>query len=61
VLFAKYYSNDQVKEDEMGRICSMHGEKRNAYMILVGMPEGKKRLGRPRSTWEDNIKINLRK
>jgi hypothetical protein len=36
-------------------------EKRNAYRILVGMPEGKKRpLGRPRRRWVDNIKMDLR-
>jgi hypothetical protein len=31
-------------------------EKRNAYRILVGKPEGKRPLGRPRSRWVDNIK-----
>jgi hypothetical protein len=36
------------------------GEKRNAYRILVGKPERKRPLGRPRSRWEDNIKIDLR-
>jgi hypothetical protein len=36
------------------------GEKRNAYRILVGKPEGKIPLGRPRCKWEDNIKMNLR-
>jgi hypothetical protein len=36
------------------------GEKRNAYRILVGNPEGKIPLGRPRRKWVDNIKINLR-
>jgi hypothetical protein len=35
-------------------------EKRNAYRILVGTPEGKRPLGRPRLRWEDNIKIDLR-
>jgi hypothetical protein len=35
-------------------------EKRIAYMILVGKPEGKRPLGRPRRRWVDNIKINLR-
>jgi hypothetical protein len=35
------------------------GEKRNAYRILVGMPEGKRPLGRPRSKWVDNIKMDL--
>jgi hypothetical protein len=36
------------------------GEKRNAYRILVGKPEGKIPLGRPRRRWMDNIKIDLR-
>jgi hypothetical protein len=36
------------------------GEKRNAYRILVGKPEGKRPLGRPRRRWVDNIKIDLR-
>jgi hypothetical protein len=36
------------------------GEKRNAYRILVGMPEGKRPLGRPRRRWVDNIKMDLR-
>jgi hypothetical protein len=35
------------------------GEKRNAYKILVGKPEGKRPLGRPRRRWVDNIKMNL--
>jgi hypothetical protein len=34
-------------------------EKRNAYNILVGKPEGKRPLGNPRCSWEDNIKIDL--
>jgi hypothetical protein len=36
-------------------------EKRNAYMILVGMPEGKRPLGRPRRRWVNKIKIEFRK
>jgi hypothetical protein len=59
VLFAKYNQNDRVKENEMGRPCGTHGEKRNVYRILVGNPKGKRPLGRPRRRWEDNIKINL--
>jgi hypothetical protein len=35
-------------------------EKRNAYRILVGKPEGKSPLGRPSCGWVDNIKIDLR-
>jgi hypothetical protein len=36
------------------------GEKRNAYRILVGKPERKRPLGRPRRRWVDNIKMDLR-
>jgi hypothetical protein len=36
------------------------GEKRNACRILVGKPEGKRPLGRPRRKWVDNLKIHLR-
>jgi hypothetical protein len=44
----------------MGRACSTDGEERNAYMILVGKPEGKRPLGRPRRRREDNSKMDLR-
>jgi hypothetical protein len=43
----------------MGKACSTNGETRNAYRILVGKPEGKKPLGRPRCRWVDNIKMDL--
>jgi hypothetical protein len=36
------------------------GEGRGAYRVLVGRPEGKRPLGRPRRRWEDNIKMDLR-
>jgi hypothetical protein len=35
------------------------GEKRNVYRLLVGKPEGKRPLGRPRRRWIDNIKMGL--
>jgi hypothetical protein len=44
----------------MGRACSTNGEKRIAYRTLVGKPEGKRPLGRPRHRWMDNIKMDLR-
>jgi hypothetical protein len=44
----------------MGGACSTHGKKRNAYKILVGKPEGKRPLGRPRHRWEDYIKMDHR-
>jgi hypothetical protein len=43
-----------------GRHVARMGEKRNIYKILVGKPEGKRPLGRPRSRWVYNIKLNLR-
>jgi hypothetical protein len=36
------------------------GEKRNEYTILEGKPEGKRPLERPKRTWEDNIRMDLR-
>jgi hypothetical protein len=36
------------------------GEERYIYRVLVGMPEVKRPLGRPRRRWEDNIKMDLR-
>jgi hypothetical protein len=52
--------NYQVTEDEMGRICSTNGTKRNAYRTLVGKQEGRIPLGRPRYRWVDSIKRGLR-
>jgi hypothetical protein len=42
-----------------GHVAYM-GEVRGAYNILVGRPEGRRPLGRPRRRWEDNIKMDLR-
>jgi hypothetical protein len=44
----------------MGGTCSTNGEYRNAYRILVGKPEGKRPLGRPRRGWKESIKMDLR-
>jgi hypothetical protein len=46
-------------EDKMGGPCSTNGEKRNAYRLLVGKPEGKRPLGTPRRRWADNIRMEL--
>jgi hypothetical protein len=35
------------------------GERRNAYRLLVGKPEGKRTLGRPRRRWVDNIRMDI--
>jgi hypothetical protein len=36
-------------------------DRRGAYKVLVGKPEGKRLMGRPRHRWEDNIKMDLQK
>jgi hypothetical protein len=41
-----------------GHVALM-GEKRNTYRLLVGKPEGKRSLGRPRRRWVDNIKMDI--
>jgi hypothetical protein len=45
----------------MSRACSVNGEKRNACMILVEKPEGKRSPGRTRRRRVDNIRMDLRK
>ena len=38
---------------------ALMGEGRGVYRVLVGKPEGKRPLGRPRRRWEDNIRMDL--
>jgi hypothetical protein len=43
----------------VGGTCGTNGEKRNVYRLLVGKPEGKRPLGRPRRRWVRSIKMDL--
>jgi len=43
-----------------GHLAHM-GKRRGIYRVVVGKPEGKRQLGRPRRIWEDNIKMDLQK
>ena len=43
----------------MGSACGTYGGDRVVHMVLVGKPEGRRRLGRARRRWEDNIKMDL--
>ena len=43
----------------MGGACGAYGGGERVHRVLVGKPEGKRSLGRPRRRWEDNIKMNL--
>jgi hypothetical protein len=64
-LHSLFSSSDiirQIKSRRMkwaGHVACM-GEGRNVYRVLVGKPEGKRPLERPRRRWEDGIKIELR-
>ena len=43
----------------MGKACGTYGGREGAYMVLVGKPEGKRPLVRPRRRWVDNIRMDL--
>jgi len=59
VLLTKYHLGDQMEKNEIGRAYNMHGERRSVYRVLVGKPEGRRSLGRPRHRLEDEIKMDL--
>ncbi|KAJ4434549.1 hypothetical protein ANN_23111 [Periplaneta americana] len=64
-LHALYSSPDIIRNIKSRRLrwaghVARMGESRNAFRVLVGRPEGKIPLGRPRRRWEDNIKMDLR-
>jgi hypothetical protein len=44
----------------VGWTCGTYGVGERYFKVLVGRPEGKRTLGRPRRRWEDNIKMDLR-
>ena len=59
------YSSQNIRNLKSGRLrwaghVARMEQSRNAYRVLVGKPEGKRPLGRPRRRWEDNIKMDLR-
>ena len=58
-LLTKYYLSHQMEHMRWEGNVARMGNRRGAYRALVGKPEGKRPLGRPRHTWEDNIKMDL--
>ena len=59
VSTAHQIPDNQIEKNEIGGECSTYGETRGVYRILVGKPEGKRPLGRPRHRWVDNIKTYI--
>jgi hypothetical protein len=52
------HKEDSIKSfREYGGACNMHGREKNAYRVLMGKPEEKGSLGRPRPRWKENIKM----
>jgi hypothetical protein len=47
--------NYKAEEDEVGWTCGKNGEKKNVYRLLIGKPEGKRPLGRPRRRWRTGL------
>jgi hypothetical protein len=58
VMISTFYFIFLESQNEMGGACSAYGEGRSVYRVLVGKPEGKRPLGRPRRRWDDNIKMD---
>jgi hypothetical protein len=52
---------DKIEKNEIGGHVARVGDGRGVCRILVGKPEGKRPLVRPRRRWKDNIKMDLKK
>jgi hypothetical protein len=53
------FLGDNIEKNELGGYVARMGYRRGVYRVLVGKPERKSPLARPRSRWEDNIKMDL--
>ena len=56
---AQYCAGDKIEKNEMGWACGAYGRGQGVYGALVGKPEGRRPLGRPRCGWADNIRMDL--
>ena len=59
VLLTQYCAGDKIEKNEMGWHVAHIREERGVHRVLVGKPEGKRPLGRPRHRWVDNIRMDL--
>ena len=57
-VLTKYYSDDEIKKNELGRACSIYG-RQDRYRVLVGISNGKRPLGRHGRRWKSNIESDL--
>ena len=59
VVLTKYHSAVQIKKNEIGGTCNTYGGEEMCIHDLVGKPDGKRIVGRPRHLWEDSIKMGV--
>ena len=59
VLLTQFSSGDKIEKNEMGAACSAYRGEETHIQCLVGKPEGKRPLWRPRRRWEENINMDL--
>ena len=55
----QYCAGGKIEKNEMGWACGAYGCGERVYRVLVGIPEGRRPLGRPRRRWVDNIRTDL--
>ena len=51
--------SDKIEKNEMGWACGAYGWGEGVYRVVVGKPEGRRPLGRPRRRWVDNIRMDF--
>jgi hypothetical protein len=61
VVLTTLYAGDRIEKKYLAVTCGSCRERRGAYRVSVGKPQGERSLGRPRRTVEDNIKMYLQK
>jgi hypothetical protein len=59
LMITQYCSGNKIEKNEMSGSRSKCAERKGVYRILVGKPEGKRPLGRPRCRWEYKINMDL--
>jgi hypothetical protein len=59
IRFTCYCAGDKIERNEIGRACGAYVGGERHIQVLMGKPDGKKPMGRPRHIWDDDIKINL--
>jgi hypothetical protein len=59
LISTQYCAGDKIEKNKMGWAFGAYGWREVVYRVLLGKPEGKRPLGRPRPRWVDNIRLDL--